>query len=201
MKAGKHARDLRREQDRKRKEQFAPRQTPSRPSPPPRPAPARIVTAPVETPEEAAAREAAEAREFLAYLEHETAVPLKTETPAPRDTARALIRTVNLEKGMPTADEAVQRMNVSLQEARASRVTLVKLIHGYGSTGKGGRIAVAVREELGRKKRRGLIRDFVPGEDFGPFGEGGRALADRCPKAVRDADYGRGNRGITMVLL
>ena len=50
MKAGKHARDLRREQDRKRKEQFASgHAAPRVPSPPPHPAPRRIAPAPVET--------------------------------------------------------------------------------------------------------------------------------------------------------
>ena len=125
MKAGKHARDLRREQDRKRKEQFASgHAAPRVPSPPPHPAPRRIAPAPVETPEEAAAREAEETREFLAYLERETVVPPKAEGPSPGGAARVLIRTFNLEEGMPTAAEAVQRMNVSLQEARASRAAV-----------------------------------------------------------------------------
>lgn len=39
---------------------------------------------------------------------------------------------------MPLVDEAVRRMHMGIQEMKVSRVKVVKLIHGYGSTGRGG---------------------------------------------------------------
>ena len=41
-------------------------------------------------------------------------------------------------KGMPLVDEAVRRMHMGIEEMKVSRVKVVKLIHGYGSTGRGG---------------------------------------------------------------
>ena len=48
-------------------------------------------------------------------------------------------KTVNLEQGMPTADRAIRRLTYELAAARQMRYAAVKLIHGYGSSGTGGR--------------------------------------------------------------
>ena len=62
---------------------------------------------------------------------------------------------VNLEAGMPTVATAQSLLSQSLRTAKANGTRLVKLIHGYGSTGKGGAIRGAVRRELADRKRRG----------------------------------------------
>ena len=153
------------------------------------------------TPQEQAEQEAAETREFLAYLEKETRV-IKEEDSAPRRPARQeLTGTLNLESGMPVLDEAVSRLNVGLQEMKSRRVRIVRLIHGYGSTGRGGILRVGIREELNRLKKRRGIREYIPGEDFGPFHEASRRLVDQYPALTRDQDYGKCNQGITIVVL
>ena len=102
---------------------------------------------------------------------------------------------------MPLVEEALDRMNIGLQEMRVSRVKAVKLIHGYGSTGRGGKILVGVRDELAAMKRRKQIKDYIPGEDFGPTDPATRKLADQNTAVTRDPDYGRMNHGITVVVL
>ncbi|MCI9669023.1 MAG: hypothetical protein HFG19_05030, partial [Oscillospiraceae bacterium] len=71
--------------------------------------------------------------------------------------------TVNLKDGMPPAKVAVHRMFSALALAHKTHISAVKLIHGYGSTGKGGKIRGAVRRELREMKAAGKIREFVPG--------------------------------------
>ena len=146
-----------------------------------------------------------ETREFLAYLEKNTIrFPVKDEDEVPERKKRARgtsIQNLNLEEGMPSVEEAVRRMRVGLQGIRSGHGAMVRLIHGYGSTGKGGRIRVGIRKELEDMKRKRLIRAFVPGEDFGPCSEEARKIVDRYPEAARDPDYGRCNHGITIVLL
>ena len=105
---------------------------------------------------------------------------------------------VNLEAGMPTVDMARTHLNMTLRSAKANRVKVLKLIHGYGSSGKGGAIRADV---LAQKKRAGQIKEFVRGEDFSPFDSAARAIIDACPSLSRDIDYSRANHGITMVLL
>lgn len=110
------------------------------------------------------------------------------------------LRTVNLEAGRPSAAQAVARLNQALASARASGTKAIKLIHGYGSSGKGGVIRVEVLRILAEKKRDGLIRDFVPGEDFSPFSPAGRKALAIMPELSREQDYSRSNKGITIVL-
>ncbi len=55
------------------------------------------------------------------------------------------IREINLEWDYPTADEALRRLKGELQAAKAMRAPVLKVIHGYGSSGKGGRIRTVCR--------------------------------------------------------
>lgn len=50
------------------------------------------------------------------------------------------ISIINLEAGMPTVELARSRLNQGLQSARMRGEKAVKIIHGYGSTGRGGKI-------------------------------------------------------------
>lgn len=109
--------------------------------------------------------------------------------------------TVNLEMGMPTVDHALGRMRVELSAARSLRVKVVKFIHGYGSTGTGGRIRTAVRAELESMKRAGMIRTFVPGEQWEIFNMETIRILDQCGTLRSDRDLGRFNNGVTLVLL
>ena len=108
---------------------------------------------------------------------------------------------LNLEEGMPVVEEAIARMNLGLQELRASGAKFVRLIHGYGSTGRGGKIGVSVREELEAMKAKRRIREFVTGEEFGPCSEESRRMVESSPEIARDQDYGRCNHGVTIVML
>ncbi len=110
------------------------------------------------------------------------------------------LRTVNLEAGRPTSAQAIARMNQAIASARASGTRAIKLIHGYGSSGKGGVIRKEALRELEARKKAGVIREFIPGEEFSPFSPSGRKALSLIPELSRDQDYSRGNRGITIVL-
>ncbi len=109
-------------------------------------------------------------------------------------------KTINLEQGMPTAATACSRLGQELAMAKAGRQSAIKVIHGYGSSGKGGAIKREVHILLRHKKQTGAIKEFVPGEDFSPFYEAARRAVDICPELCRDRDYSRQNGGITIVV-
>lgn len=109
--------------------------------------------------------------------------------------------TANLEDGRPTVETARQRMYTALRQARAQRVPAVKLIHGYGSTGQGGRIRTMVRRELEQLKIQGKIKDYVAGEEFSPFDAAGQRAIAADFRLTKDSDYTRCNHGITVVIL
>ncbi len=77
----------------------------------------------------------------------------------------------------------------------------LKLIHGYGSKGVGGRLKDEAMKALERYKRGGLIVDFIPGEHFRVSDEITWELLKRAPELKQDRDLGMNNRGITVVLL
>jgi len=111
------------------------------------------------------------------------------------------LKLVNLEENHPTVVQGLLRLDRALAAARAERVTLVKLIHGYGSSGVGGQLRVEVWKVLDGQKRAGAIRDFIPGERFRLSDESAWAVLKRFPELKHDRDWGRGNRGITVVVL
>ena len=110
------------------------------------------------------------------------------------------MRTINIEVGMPSPQQAMTTLNNRIYAERASGAKCAKIIHGYGSTGKGGTIRTVCRQKLNEYISRGLIKDYCAGEDLGPFSEDGRRLAEKCPEVRRDIDWGRENDGITVVL-
>lgn len=108
---------------------------------------------------------------------------------------------INLKTDRPSADAAIKKMKLELMTLRRIGVTRVKIIHGYGSTGKGGSIRNAVRAELLEMARDEKIKAFCPGELFGPFEKQGRHILDIDSAFRSDSDWARSNDGVTLVAL
>lgn len=108
---------------------------------------------------------------------------------------------INIEEGRPTADVAIKRLKSELVRVKAQNVKVVKLIHGYGSSGVGGILKTVVRRELEQMKKRGTIKLYVPGESFEIFNIDTIKILDSSSSMKNDRDLGRYNSGITMVLL
>ena len=104
------------------------------------------------------------------------------------------LKEVNIKYDMPTADLAVRRTTYAIENGRTLGASAVKLIHGYGSTGK-------VRAYLERQKARGQIRYYIPGERFSIFDEPTRRAFALCDELRRDHDLDAANNGVTIVLL
>jgi hypothetical protein len=111
------------------------------------------------------------------------------------------IKTVNLKSDMPLVAEALQRLDRELSLARKEMKTLLKLIHGYGSTGAGGDIRIAVQKRLLDMKQDGQIRACIFGENWSKSDEATWKLLQSHPELKSDSDLGRRNRGITIVVL
>lgn len=110
-------------------------------------------------------------------------------------------RVVNLERGMPLADQALARLARELEQASSDGCRVLTLIHGYGSSGRGGIIRQDVRAQLQYLKDRGVINDLFPGEDFSSRSGSGRQLLRRFPFLRKHSDLNRANPGITLVVI
>ena len=111
-----------------------------------------------------------------------------------------MIWEVNLELDRPSADEALRRLEHELAAKRHLRAKAMKIIHGYGSSGKGGRIRTASRKYLRAAQEQGRIYAVLPGERLTIFDEEARRLMARCPALRDDCDRERYNCGVTFVI-
>ncbi len=111
------------------------------------------------------------------------------------------MKTVNLKSDMPQVHEALQRLERELALARGEKAKLLKLVHGYGSTGAGGDIRIAVQRRLQELVQSGEIRGCIFGESWSKSDEAAWKLLRAHPELKNDSDLGRRNQGITIVLL
>lgn len=109
-----------------------------------------------------------------------------------------VIVTVNLEAGRPTVDDALARLDIELGAARMRGARLIRLIHGYGSSGEGGAIRSAVRMRLKTLRPRCTI---IPGESYSADTNGGRRLLASYPRLRESLRTDSHNPGITFVEL
>jgi hypothetical protein len=106
---------------------------------------------------------------------------------------------VRIKEGMPTVAEARRRLAVELEHARRRGVRVLKLIHGYGSSGVGGKLRGALRRSLAEMSLRARVGRVVFGEDWSIFDADTRSLLDAYPELRGDPDLERGNAGMTIV--
>ena len=111
------------------------------------------------------------------------------------------IKVINIEKGMPTVDVAEKRLMFEIATARREGITALKVVHGYGSSGVGGKIKDMVKKVLSARKREGALKAFVAGEEWDIFNSSTRQLMDLCNELRADRDLQNQNHGITIVLL
>jgi hypothetical protein len=113
----------------------------------------------------------------------------------------ATLKTVNLEEGMPSVPQARARLSTEIQVAQTGGVKVLKLVHGYGSSGVGGDLRIALQATLRQMTQAKEIRDCIYGENWRKSDERSWELLKRMPELKSDSDLGRGNKGITLVLL
>lgn len=97
--------------------------------------------------------------------------------------------------------EALQRLDREIRLARQQKHALLKVIHGYGSTGAGGDIRMAVQRRLRELAEAGQIRGCIFGEDWAKSNDQTWRVLRAQPELKSDPDLGRQNQGITIVLI
>lgn len=112
-----------------------------------------------------------------------------------------LHRQINLERGKPLVQQALDRLEIELITSRNLRCKVLTLIHGYGSSGVGGAIKEAVLQRLHFLTHQGCIKNIIPGEQFEGRSGRGRQLLRQYPFLAEHRDLNRANPGITVVIL
>ena len=102
---------------------------------------------------------------------------------------------------MPTVERARLLLEHELTTARGQGYKAVKIIHGYGSSGVGGALRSGLQATLRHAEQNGDIRAVIFGENWRVSDERAWELLKRFPEWKTDADLGRGNKGISIVVL
>ena len=110
---------------------------------------------------------------------------------------KVAIMKVNIKEDMPTADLALNRLITAVTDGRRSGFKAIKVVHGYGSTGKGGVIKETAQRYFSTSDQ---IADWIPGEEFSADYSETRSLLKKFPFLEKDKDFRRRNRGISIAI-
>ena len=110
-------------------------------------------------------------------------------------------RIVNLEYGRPVVESALKRMHNELEQAKIDGVRVVTLIHGYGSSGRGGVIRVECRKILDYLVQQRKLNTVINGEDFYRRSGAGKDLLRRFPELEQACASDFNNPGVSIVVL
>lgn len=110
-------------------------------------------------------------------------------------------KTVNLEQGRPFVATAIKKLLSEIQMAKIEQVRVLTIIHGYGSSGKGGAIRNECRKNLDYLCSTGEIKGFIPGEDFSGRSGPVKIVLRRFPELVNNRNLDKRNPGITLVIM
>jgi hypothetical protein len=111
------------------------------------------------------------------------------------------IKTVLIKEGMPSVEQARTRLQAELRTVQRDGFKVLKLVHGYGSSGIGGDLRIALQSTLRQMAQHGEIQDCIYGENWRTSDQRSWELLKRMPELKSDSDLGKGNRGITLVVL
>lgn len=110
-------------------------------------------------------------------------------------------KTVNLEQGRPLVETALKRLEQEISVARSQNVRVLTLIHGYGSSGKGGSIRVECRKLLAYLVQQNKLNGCIHGEKFNKRSGAGKALLRRFPGIEQSCGADFRNPGVSIAIL
>jgi hypothetical protein len=112
------------------------------------------------------------------------------------------IEIINLEAGMPFVKEALERFDREFINTQNRPVGLLKIIHGYGSSGKGGKIKIALHQKLKLMLSSQLIKSIIKGDVFSKSTKSKvhhKILIECYPELLETLRADTYNLGITLV--
>lgn len=109
---------------------------------------------------------------------------------------------LNIKQDGPYVEEALDRLTEYLRKSLEVGIKAIILIHGYGSSGEGGRIKWAIHEALENNRYSDRVVEYHYGEDVAYGSEAYHALLRRRPGLKRYLKrFKEGNAGMTVLLL
>lgn len=112
------------------------------------------------------------------------------------------IKVLNVEGESLTCAEAISRVLTELEVLSIAKITKVlEVVHGYGSSGKGGSIKKELHLLLPNLVKQNKILDFVAGEKFSTQNKKYQVFTRVYPELILDANLKNLNPGVTVIFL
>ena len=109
---------------------------------------------------------------------------------------------INIKQGSPYVDEALDELTEQLRKCLELGIKAIILIHGYGSSGEGGRIKWAIHDALENNRYSDRVLEYFFGENVAYGSEAYQVLLKRRPGLKRYLKrFKEGNAGMTVLLL
>ena len=109
---------------------------------------------------------------------------------------------INIKQGSPYVEEALELLTEQLRKCFELGIKAIILIHGYGSSGEGGRIKWAIHDALENNRYSDRVEEYFCGENVAYGSESYHALLKRRPGLKRYLKrFKEGNAGMTVLLL
>ncbi len=110
------------------------------------------------------------------------------------------MKSFDIKSDMPFVSEAGKRLATIIRNC-TGKDKVIKIIHGYGSSGAGGSIKLAVHKSLRNKVSTGEIQAFIPGEAFSEMMGFDESIKIYLNLIKSDSDFKKMNDGITYIIL
>ena len=112
------------------------------------------------------------------------------------------IQKLNLESFYPTVEEALALITREIETLKLNPDTkILKVVHGYGSKGVGGKIKEALPQLLNTLKTQKKIEWWVNNSNFGVLSKNYKEYSKKYPEIILDNDLKNFNPGITIIFL
>lgn len=110
-------------------------------------------------------------------------------------------KTLNLKEYDPSVEQAIALVELEIQRSIKEGYYAIKIIHGYGSHGVGGVIKKELQKWKIKAKSRGLILEYVKGENWSDSNPTVQKIKKICPEVLGDFEPFTTNPGISVVLI
>ena len=110
-----------------------------------------------------------------------------------------MLRLIDLKDDVYNVDYAIKTVELEIENAKREGLIALKILHGYGSHGKGGAIMLELRRILPFWKRQGIIIDYFGGDKWGLFDKQAMEILNADKSIFGDCDLDKGNPGITII--
>ena len=109
------------------------------------------------------------------------------------------MRFLNLKEPGSTVEYALALLEIEIEKAKFSGDKAIKVLHGYGSHGKGGSILIALKKQLRSWKRSGFIKDYFGGDRWNISDEKTINILQKDKTIYNDEDMNKSNPGISII--